>query len=103
MGQKSLIQMLEEVAGNIRSLEHEKAENTAKIQALERQVDELRNLISLAESKVDEMLEGGSAPDASRDPEPAASKVSMELPKPPAFDQEETKRRSPHAFKQNLF
>jgi hypothetical protein len=56
MGQKSLIQMLEEVASKLRSVEREKAEAVARGQTLEREAAELRNLISLASAKVDEIL-----------------------------------------------
>jgi len=103
MAQELLLDKLEEAATKTRLLEREKAAAVARIQTLEREVGELKDLISLAESKADEMLEGGSAPDASRDSEPPASKVSAKLPPLPESEQEELKRRFPHAFKQNLF
>ena len=56
MGQKSLIQMLEEVASKLRSVEREKAEAVARGQTLEGEVGELRHLVSLASAKVDEIL-----------------------------------------------
>lgn len=63
MAQRSLPEMLKELASRIRSLETEKREAVAKIGALEREVGELRSLISLAGAKVDEMLKEGTTAD----------------------------------------
>jgi len=96
MAHKSLLQMLEEVAGNVRSLEREKSADTAKIQALEREVAELRNVISLAESKVDEMLKAECASDVSV--EPPTPKDQVTLPSLPSEELQDVKRRFPRAF-----
>jgi hypothetical protein len=107
MAQESLLRKLEDAAGRIRLLEREKNEAMGRIQGLEREASELRSLISLAESKADEMLKGGPAPDASRghaapraqvSSAPVASKGLEELVEPSASQQEELKRRFPHAF-----
>ena len=98
---------LEEAAGRIKLLEHERNEAMGKIQSLEREAGELRSLISLAESKADEMLKGGPTPDVSRGQVaskaqasnmPMASKGLEELVEPSASQKEELKRRFPHAF-----
>jgi putative FmdB family regulatory protein len=74
MAQKSLVQMLEELASKVRSLEREKSKAVARalrlesekgqdaitIQALGRQVGELGSLIALAAEKVDEILKEGA-------------------------------------------
>ena len=98
---------LEEAAGRIKLLEHERNEAIGKIQSLEREAGELRSLISLAESKADEMLKSGPTPDVSRGQVaskaqasnmPMASKGLEELVEPSASQKEELKRRFPHAF-----
>jgi hypothetical protein len=66
MAQKSLLQMLEEVAGKVRLLEREKMEAVARIQVLEREVDALAALISLAGAKVDEILRVGAKDEISQ-------------------------------------
>lgn len=104
MGLESLLGKIEEAAGRIRVIEQEKAEIVGKIQNLEREAAELKNLISLAEAKADEMLMGGPVPEMPRrlaapPPQaPAASKGLEELVEPSTAQQEELKRRFPHAF-----
>jgi septal ring factor EnvC (AmiA/AmiB activator) len=71
MAQEPLLQMLEQLATRIKSLEREKREVAAKTQALEREVEELRDMIWLAESKVEQMLKG--------DPPPLSSEQLEEL------------------------
>jgi chromosome segregation ATPase len=105
MGLESLLGKMEEAAARIRVLEREKNEAAVRIQSLEREAAELRSLISLAESKADEMLKG--VPDISRSAAapkaPAvyagpASRGLEELVEPSPAQQEELKRRFPHAF-----
>jgi hypothetical protein len=60
MAQKSLLQMLDEMANRVRSLESEKKQADLTIQGLEREVGELGALIALATEKVDEMLKVGT-------------------------------------------
>jgi len=60
MARKSLPQMLDEVAGKISLLEGERNEAFARMKALELEVGKLSSLISLAESKVDEILKVGA-------------------------------------------
>jgi phosphodiesterase/alkaline phosphatase D-like protein len=64
--QDTLVRRLDEVVGRLNLMEREKNEATAKELSLEGEVNELRNLISLAESKTDEMLKGGPVPDLSK-------------------------------------
>ena len=66
MTQKSLLQMLEEVASKLRLLEREKRDAVTRIQALEREVGELSSLITLAGAKVDEILKVGVNDEMSR-------------------------------------
>ncbi len=107
MALESLLAKLEDAAARIKVLEREKNEAVGKIQSLEREANELRSIISLAESKADEMLRGGSVPDLSRGPAvpraqvasmPSASRGLQELVEPSAAQQEELRRRFPHAF-----
>ncbi|MDM7999938.1 MAG: hypothetical protein QUS33_08060 [Dehalococcoidia bacterium] len=107
MALESLLGKLEEAAARIKVLEREKNEALARIQSLEREANELRNIISLAESKADEMLKGAlasgvpkAAPTAKA---PAtgvmpASKGLEQLVEPSPAQQEELRRRFPHAF-----
>ncbi len=104
MALESLLGKMEEAAARIRVLEREKGEAIVRIQSLEREAIELRNIISLAESKADEMLKG--AADVSRSAAPRApagyggpaSRGLEELVEPSPAQQEELKRRFPHAF-----
>ena len=107
MALESLLGKLEDAAARIKVLEREKNEAMGRIQALEREANELRNIISLAESKADEILRGGTVPDGSRAPAapnvpfssaPPASKGLQDLMEPSPAQQEELKRRFPHAF-----
>jgi chromosome segregation ATPase len=107
MALESLLRKLEEAAERIKVLEREKNEAMGKIQSLEREANELKRVISLAESKADEMLKGVSSPDMSRAPvvpkpqaagAPLASKGLQDLVEPSASQQEELRRRFPHAF-----
>ena len=107
MALESLLGKLEDAAARIKMLEREKNEAMGRIQSLEREANELRNLISLAESKADEMLRGAGVPDTSRSPaaprapvstQPPASKGLEQLVEPSAAQQEELRRRFPHAF-----
>jgi len=108
MALESLLGKLEEAAARIKVLEREKNEAVGRIQSLEREANELRSLISLAESKADEMLKGGAVPDASlKGPAvpraqvagaPATSRGLEQLVEPSPSQQEELRRRFPHAF-----
>ena len=104
MGLESLLGKMEEAAARIRVLEREKSEAMVRIQTLEREVNELRSLISLAESKADEMLKNipeTSRAAAARAPAggaPPASRGLQDLVEPSPAQQEELKRRFPHAF-----
>jgi uncharacterized coiled-coil DUF342 family protein len=118
MAQKSLLQMLEEVASKHRSLEREKTEAVARaqalerekneaiarIQALEREVGELVSLITLAGAKLDEILKVG-ANDEMSGPQavnmPAKSKGLEQLEEFSADPQRELKRGFPRASGSN--
>jgi len=104
MAQKSLLQMLEEVASKVRLLEREKMEAVAKIQVLEREVDALGALISLAGAKVDEILKAGSKDEISQPPAvnpPVASKDLERLGEFSPDPQKELKRGWPRASDSN--
>jgi len=73
MAQDTLLKKLDEVAGRAKQLVREKNEATAKTPFLEREASELRSLISLAESKADEMLRVGA-----KDQTPQAINAAVE-------------------------
>ena len=109
MALESLLGKLEEAAARIKVLEREKNEAVGRIQSLEREANELRSLISLAESKADEILKGGAVPDASsKGPAVPRAQVAAgasatsrgleQLVEPSPSQQEELRRRFPHAF-----
>ncbi len=101
MAQDTLMKKLEEVAGKAKQLERERSEALAKIQSLEREASELKSLISLAESKADEILKGVPATESPKGHASTVSTASKGLPdlmEPSASQQEELKRRFPHAF-----
>jgi DNA-binding protein H-NS len=107
MAQELLLEKFEGLASKAKLLEGEKAEGVARIQDLEREIGELKELISLAESKVDEMLEGESAPDVSKEPStskaqvtsvPLASKGLEELVGASTESEKKTKRRFTSVF-----
>ena len=106
MAQELLLEKLEGLASKAKLIEREKAEAVAKIQNLEREAEELKEIISLAESKADEMLKEDSAPDTSSEPVthkadttsvPLASKGLEELVEPSNSRKDKPKRRSPRA------
>ena len=108
MAQELLLEKLEGLASKAKLLEGEKAEAVARIQELEHEVGELKGLISVAESKADEMLSGGAVFDVSKRPmtpkapvigAPLASKGFEQLVQPTGSEQDELKRHFPHAFK----
>ena len=102
MAQKSLLQMLEELAGKVRLLEREKREVVARIQALERENSGLINLISLASEKVDEILKGGANDEISQPQAvnaPAGSKSLEQLGEFSAEPQKQPKERSNKAWR----
>jgi hypothetical protein len=96
MGQESLLEKLDEAASKARLLEHENSETIAKIQTFEREIGALKELISLAESKADEMLMDSSAPDTHDGP--ATLKAHMTIPSLAPEELQDLKQRFPHAF-----
>ncbi len=58
MADGSLIGKLEAALTHLRSVEHERNEAFARAAALEQEIKELRGLISMAESKAEEILRG---------------------------------------------
>jgi hypothetical protein len=104
MAQKSLLQMLEEVAGKVRLLEREKMEAVTRIQVLEREVDALAALISLAGAKVDEILKVGAKEEISQPQAVNPPVASNELERLGEFSpdvQKELKRGWPRATGSN--
>ena len=93
MAQKSLLQMLEDLANKVRSLELEKRQATAKKEAIERERNdavatalalkrentELINLITLASEKVDAILKIGANDDVSQ-PQPVNEPTGSKSP-----------------------
>ena len=88
MAQDTLVRKLDEAVHRADLLVRERDEAMAKIGSLERETRHLRSLISLAESKADEMLNGVSTAHASNGP------VSLKASR----GQEELKRLFPRAF-----
>ena len=107
MYQEALLRRLEVAMGRVYLLERERNAAAAKLQSMERNLNELSNVLSLAGWKADEILKGGPASDMSkRQLTPTARLTS---PPPPsegpekaversASRQEELRRRFPHAF-----
>ena len=115
MAEKSLLQMLEELARKVRSLESEKSKAVARIEALEREkneavataralereVGELANLVTLAGQKVEEMLKIGANDEISQLPAvnvPKESTFRERLGEFSADPQKQQKRILPQAF-----
>jgi hypothetical protein len=104
MAQKSLLQMLEEVARKVEALEREKKEAIAAVQALQREVAEMVSLITLASEKMDEILKVGvndekSQPQAINPP--VAPKDLERLGEFSPDQQKEVKRGFPRASSSN--
>jgi hypothetical protein len=59
MEQQSLLQKLDGAVYRIRVVEKERNDTLDRIQVLEREAGELRQVISTAEAKADEILRGG--------------------------------------------
>lgn len=100
MARESLIQMLEDLAGKVRSLELEKRQATTRAQALERENRELISLITLAGEKVDEMLKMGADDEISQPPAvntPAIQTAREQLREFSPDPQRQPKRLFPHA------
>ncbi len=101
MAQESLLQMLEELATRVKSLEREKKQAALTIQGLESEVGELGALIAQASEKVDEMLKEGTSANMSQPPavNPPATSTSRErLGEFSPDPQKQPKRLFPHAF-----
>ena len=115
MTQKSLIQMLEDIANEVRSLELEKRqaagkvealerdrnEAVAKTRALEREVGEMTALITQAGEKVDEILKIGANDEISKPPAvnvPKESTFRERLGEFSADPQKQPKRLLPQVF-----
>ena len=115
MAQKSLLQMLEDLATKVRSLERKNAEAVAKVEALEREkseavatakalereVGELVSLITLAGEKVVEILEFGADDEVSQPQAVTVPKESTSRERLGEFSpdpQKQPKRLFPQAF-----
>jgi len=107
MAQELLLEKLEGLASKAKLIEREKAEAVAKIQELEHEAQELKELISVAESKADEMLSEGAVPDMSKrpvTPEAQVTSVSLaskgleELIEDSTKSEKKTKRRFTNVF-----
>lgn len=95
MAEGSLIGKLDAALEHLRVVERERNEAFARAATLEQEIGELRGLISLAESKAEEILKGavgGAAPkpaEASH-PEPVSPAPEEKAPVPAAAFQEFT-------------
>jgi hypothetical protein len=93
--QKSLLQKMEEAIGLINLLQQEKDDATARANAMESENREIKALLTLAESKADEMLavRGTSPKDESKPklnvPEPKETPAAVSF-KSPAKEPERT-------------
>jgi hypothetical protein len=74
MAEGSLISKLDAALTHLRVVEHERNEAFARAAALEQEIKELRGLISMAESKAEEILRGS--------PISAAPKPEVSFPQP---------------------
>ena len=66
MTRESLLQMLEKLAGRVRSLERDNKQVALTIQGFEREVGKLGAVIALASEKVSEMLKDGATAGSSQ-------------------------------------
>lgn len=87
MAEGSLIGKLDAALNHLRVVEHEKSEAVARSSALEQEIKELRGLISMAESKAEEILKGmpmGTAvkPAETSFPQPASPPPAPEVKAP---------------------
>jgi hypothetical protein len=99
--QKSLLQMLEDIAIKVRLLERERNEAVAAARALEREVGDLAALITLADEKVDEILKIGANDEISQPPTvnvPKGSTFREWLGEFSADPQRQPKRLLPQVF-----
>jgi hypothetical protein len=116
MARESLMQMLEDLASRVRSLERdsrqaaatiqelerEKKQAALTVQGLEREVGELGAVIVLASEKVSEMLKDGASADISQPQAvdaPVKSKSLERLMESSADPKKESKWRSGSAFR----
>ena len=115
MAQKSLLQMLEDLATKVRSLERKNAEAVAKVEALEREkseavatakalereVGELVSLVTLAGEKVEEILKFRADDEVSQPQAVTVPKESTSRERLGEFSpdpQKQPKRLFPQAF-----
>ena len=88
MAQETLLRRLDEAVHRTGLLIHEKDEAVAKMRSLEHEAKHLRSLVSLAESKVDEILEDVTAtlgPDSVGAPRTSGRFEELERRFPRAF------------------
>ena len=115
MAQKSLLQMLDDLASKVRSLERKNGEAIAKMealerekreavlraQALEREVGDLAGVIAMASEKVNEILKVGANDNVSQPQAvnvPAESKGHGQLTEFSSDPQKQRKGLLPHSF-----
>jgi hypothetical protein len=88
MAEGSLIGKLDAALNHLRVIEREKNEALARAAALEQEIKELRGLISVAESKAEEILKGMPMGPSAKSPEPTYTQPVSAPPvadvKPPA-------------------
>jgi hypothetical protein len=82
-GEGSLISKLDAALNHLRMVEREKNEAVGRATALEQEIKELRGLISVAESKAEEILKGMPVGAPVRSAEPT---YSQPVGAPPAAD-----------------
>lgn len=81
MAEGSLIGKLDAALNHLHAVEHERNEAFARAATLEQEIKELRGLISMAESKAEEILRGTTMGAA---PKPAEASFPQPVSPPPA-------------------
>lgn len=99
MAEGSLIGKLDSALNHLRVVERERNEAVARATALEQEIKELRGLISVAESKAEEILKGmpmgaGSSPAEVSYPQPVSAPPPVEV-KPPAPSFQDFSEKAP--------
>ena len=99
MAEGSLIGKLDSALNHLRVIERERNEAVARAAALEQEIKELRGLISVAESKAEEILKGipmgaGSKPADVSYSQPVSAPPPVEV-KPPAPSFQDFSEKAP--------
>src|SRR5512136_637667 len=99
MAEGSLIGKLDSALNHLRVIERERNEAVARAAALEQEIKELRGLISIAESKAEEILKGmpvgvGTKPAEVSYPQPVSAPPAADV-RPPANTFQDFSEKTP--------